>query len=97
MVHCARIAQVARHFVFKNANSFLCRAHAHSHHRFFGNPGHMRRYDHVRKAEIGVIRRQWLLGENVQGGATDPTVVDQLCLVGKQVARFARVVDRAGR
>ena len=29
-----------------------------------------------------------------QGGATDPIVVEQLCLVGKQVARFAPLVDR---
>jgi FMN reductase len=29
-----------------------------------------------------------------QGGATDPAVVEQLCLVGKQVARFAPLVDR---
>ena len=28
------------------------------------------------------------------GGATDPAVVEQLCLVGKQVARFAPLVDR---
>lgn len=29
-----------------------------------------------------------------QGGATDPAVVEQLCLVGKQVARFAPLVER---
>ena len=29
-----------------------------------------------------------------QGGATDPAVIEQLCLVGKQVARFAPLVDR---
>lgn len=28
------------------------------------------------------------------GGATDPAVVEQLCLVGRQVARFAPLVDR---
>ena len=31
-----------------------------------------------------------------RGGATDPAVVEQLHLVGKQVARFAPLVDRAG-
>lgn len=29
-----------------------------------------------------------------QGGATDPAVVEQLCLIGKQVARFAPLVER---
>lgn len=29
-----------------------------------------------------------------QGGATDPAVIEQLCLIGKQVARFAPLVDR---
>jgi FMN reductase len=29
-----------------------------------------------------------------QGGATDSAVIEQLCLVGKQVARFAPLVDR---
>ncbi|MES2096764.1 MAG: NADPH-dependent FMN reductase [Pseudomonadota bacterium] len=29
-----------------------------------------------------------------QGGATDPAVVEQLCLVGKQVARFAPLMER---
>ena len=29
-----------------------------------------------------------------QGGVTDPAVMEQLCLVGKQVARFAPLVDR---
>lgn len=29
-----------------------------------------------------------------QGGATDPAVIEQLCLVGKQVARFVPLVDR---
>jgi FMN reductase len=28
------------------------------------------------------------------GGATDPAVIEQLCLIGKQVARFAPLVDR---
>ncbi|MBS0478058.1 MAG: NAD(P)H-dependent oxidoreductase [Proteobacteria bacterium] len=31
-----------------------------------------------------------------QGGATDPAVIEQLCLIGKQVARFAPLVDRGG-
>jgi len=31
-----------------------------------------------------------------QGGVTDPTVMEQLCLVGRQVARFAPLVDRTG-
>jgi FMN reductase len=30
-----------------------------------------------------------------QGGATDPAVVEQLCLIGRQVARFAPLVERA--
>ena len=30
-----------------------------------------------------------------QGGATDPAVLEQLCLVGKQVARFAPLVERS--
>ena len=30
-----------------------------------------------------------------QGGVTDPAVMEQLCLVGKQVARFAPLVDRS--
>jgi FMN reductase len=29
-----------------------------------------------------------------QGGATDPAVVEQLCLIGRQVARFAPLVER---
>ncbi len=30
-----------------------------------------------------------------QGGATDPAVVEQLCLIGRQVARFAPLVERS--
>jgi FMN reductase len=30
-----------------------------------------------------------------QGGVTDPAVLDQLCLVGRQVARFAPLVERS--
>ena len=30
-----------------------------------------------------------------QGGATDPAVLEQLCLVGKQVARFAPLVEHS--
>ncbi|HWU73845.1 MAG TPA: NADPH-dependent FMN reductase [Sphingomonas sp.] len=29
-----------------------------------------------------------------QGGATDPAVVEQLCLIGRQVARFAPLVEK---
>ena len=29
-----------------------------------------------------------------QGGATDPAVVEQLCLIGRQVARFAPLLER---
>ncbi len=29
-----------------------------------------------------------------QGGATDPAVVEQLCLIGRQVARFVPLVER---
>jgi len=29
------------------------------------------------------------------GGATDPAVVEQLCLIGRQVARFAPLVERS--
>ncbi len=31
-----------------------------------------------------------------QGGVTDPAVLEQLCLVGRQVARFAPLVERSG-
>ncbi len=30
-----------------------------------------------------------------QGGVTDPAVLEQLCLIGKQVARFAPLVERS--
>ena len=84
------IAQVDREFPGQNPHDFCGGAGAHPHHALLGDPGHVRRHDHVVEGEIGMVRRQRLGREHVERRAADAAVAqrrDQRLVVDHRAAR----------